>query len=1013
MSETLEDVRYQFTADFSELRDVAEKAMQVLDKYAAKFKKTDEASKATKSVKSFKDITKSLTSVTSNFRNTNRQVRNLGASVNVLTGGFRLLSHSIGAITAISLGRWLSDATKESIEYIENLNLFNVAMGESVDQGLKFIDTMSEVYGMDPSNLYRYAGYFYELTDAIGMTDEASANISLSLTKASNDIASLFNMPIETVVNNIASGMQGMSRSVRKYGMDIRAVTLQQTALNYGITEQVENMSEADRMALRYLTMMEQVKNATKQVVDESTSASGVMGDFARNIETPANQLRVFKEQVSQLGRAIGSFLIPMLSKLLPIINGVIMALRTVLTFLSALTGFNLSFGGASSGAAKTAKAIGGIGDAAEGASKAAKELKNTLAPFDELNLLQAPSEDTGSSGGSGGGLSGEFLNPELVKAIEKMSLSLDEIEMKANKIRDSLLKFFGFDYVEVFNPDTGEYEKKLQWFASQFETNLINKFPQWQKTITALFDNWTSIIDSFKNVFKSLGDVIDTVKSKVKEFIDSLHLDDLFSEKISNLSTKLDGLATWISEHKDQIADFVLTLGSLFVAFRLFQSVDKFLKPLIALGGRLAPVISSFLDIVAPILAVAASIALLYENSESFASAFQNFLSTIVSSISPAIEAVQTFVSRVWESFQILWTENLQPMVESIGNALAPILDTLSVLWETCSSIFQSIMDMLGNIWENTVAPILISLSNAITDLMILLKNLWEKAIGPILDQILKSLPDLFSSVVQPVIEHIIGIIGNLIEIIMALWNNLLFPLINWLVSTLGPVISTVVNSILTIVIQFFKDVGLIISSLLQMLHGVTEFLVGIFTNDWTRALQGLVTILKGILNVILGVVQLVANAAISLLNGVISVLWYDLQSFVNGMLSIINSVGRFIGLNINLNWGSPPPVIGYVSIPQVGMATGGVVTEPTNALIGEGHYDEAVIPLGNSPQMNDFADNIANKLSNTEQVTLLREQNRLLQKILEKSGDSVGIRDLTKTITRIQKQNAISGGF
>lgn len=42
--------------------------------------------------------------------------------------------------------------------------------------------------------------------------------------------------------------------------------------------------------------------------------------------------------------------------------------------------------------------------------------------------------------------------------------------------------------------------------------------------------------------------------------------------------------------------------------------------------------------------------------------------------------------------------------------------------------------------------------------------------------------------------------------------------------------------------------------------------------------------------------------------------------------------------------------------------MATGGVVTKPTFALIGEGKYNEAVLPLGNSPQMRNLKNDIAN---------------------------------------------------
>lgn len=1004
-----QEVRYSFTGDLGNLKDAVTKAMGFLDQYAAKFKKTDAASTMKKSKKSFEELRGSLNSLGTAFSKANKQSRNLGASVSVLSNGFKLLGRSIGAITAISLGKWLSDATNESIKYIENLNLFKVAMGESVDQGLEFVDKMSELYGMDPSNLYRYSGYFYELTDAIGMAEDASATLSLSMTKASNDIASLFNIDIETVVNNLASGMQGMSRSVRKYGMDIRAVTLQQTALAYGLTEQVENMSEADRMALRYLTMMNQVKDATSQVVDETVQASGIMGDFARNIETPANQLRIFKEQVSQLGRAIGNFLIPVLSKLLPIINGVIMAIRTVLTFLSALTGFNLSFGGASSGAANTAKSFNDMADAAGGASKAAKELKKTLAPFDELNLLQAPNEDSGG-GGAGGGTSDELLNPALVEAIQNMSLGLEDIEMKANKVRDSLLDFFGFDYVEVFNPDTGEYEKKLQWFADQFETNLINKFPQWSKTITALFDNWNSIIEGIKGLFRSLGEVLISTKDRVKEFIDSLNLDDSFSEGISGIADSLNSLSSWISAHKDQIADFILSITGIVLAFRAFRAINTFIKPLITLGTAIAPVIAQLVSFAAPILALVATIALLYTNSESFAVAFQNLFSTIVQSLTPIADSVAVLVQRIWESVQSLWLEHLQPMVASIGGALAPIIDTLSVLWEAVSTIIQSFMELLGNLWEQSVAPILAAASDAISKVMEVVQKLWTDIIGPILKNIMRSLPEVFDTVIRPVVENVMSVISGLIVLILEIWNHVLQPIVMWLINTLGPSISSVVNTVWNIVARLARDIAQIISNVLGALRGVITFLTGMFAGNWRQAWQGIVDIFKHIFNAVGSVVQTVLNGVISVINGVLSVIWAGLTAFINGILSTINRIGSFIGQSWNLQISADAPTIGYVNLPM--LATGGVVTGPTEALIGEGRYDEAVIPLGNSPQMNEFADKVAGKINTQEQVALLREQNQILRDLLKQTGNSVGIKDLTRAVTRIQKQEIRAGG-
>ena len=45
--------------------------------------------------------------------------------------------------------------------------------------------------------------------------------------------------------------------------------------------------------------------------------------------------------------------------------------------------------------------------------------------------------------------------------------------------------------------------------------------------------------------------------------------------------------------------------------------------------------------------------------------------------------------------------------------------------------------------------------------------------------------------------------------------------------------------------------------------------------------------------------------------------------------------------------------------------MATGGVVNAPTVALIGEGRYNEAVVPLGNSPQFSSMKESIADEVA------------------------------------------------
>lgn len=767
-------------------KDAHSSLSSLLDKLTAKFKKTsDTANEAANATKKQGDAAKKAAS----------QNKGLTAALGALSGGFgKVVKAGLAIIGGVKIGEWLSNATKQSINLVENLNLFSVAMGKSLDRGLQFVDAMQEIYGMDPSNIYRYAGYFYQLTDAIGMADEASASLSLSMTKAANDIASLFNQDIETVVNNLASGMQGMSRAVRKYGMDIRATTLQQTALAYGITEQVESMSEANRMALRYITMMNQVRNATQQVSKSTKDAGNTVGDFANNIETPANQLRIFKEQITQLGRAIGNFFVVPLGKALAYINGFIMALRMAINFIGSLLGIvqqDAQQITAGSDLDDTAKSISGIGSAAKDAKK---QMDQLVAPFDELNILQEQQAD--NSGSGGGGFGTDALDPNLLKALQDMELSLDNIQMKANKVRDAILEFLGFKV------DAG---KILGWDPQQF-------------------------LDNLKQVFSTLPQ--------------------------------------W----------------------------------------------------------------------------FQN----------------------LWAEIADIWTADVVPTLQSIVNFITPVIDTIKSLWGNVSTMLQATFDAAANVYQTVLRPVIDAIFESVQSLMDILTNLWTTVVGPILEYIGTGIQELWTDTILPILTLVLDIIGNLVEAVLGLWNNVIAPLINWLISTLGPVVTKVVQGVWTVVQAVFQSIGGVITGLLQALKGLTDFLAGVFTGNWTRAWKGIVNILIGLGNAMITAAESVVNAIITLVNDAIEYIYNAIVGLINSVLKALSGIASLLGLNLDLKVEAPPPQIPLLNIPRIPlMAKGGVVDSPTMAMIGEGQYDEAVVPLGDSPQMQDLVQQIADAVN------------------------------------------------
>lgn len=557
----------------------------ILSQVSSAFRRTSQS--ADDGDDSFENFSSKSAKLSSVLESLNRNTSKSAKHFNLLSSASRTLSNALRALVGINLGQWLSEAAKQSISFAENLNLFTVAMGDSLDVGNEFVAQMAEIYGMDPSNLMRYAGNFYQLADAIDMPDESAAKLSLSLLKATNDISSLFNVPIEQVFNDLSSGMQGMSRAVRKYGMDIRTTTLQQTALSLGITESVESMNEANRQGLRFITMMHQASNAS--------------GDFARTIESPANQLKIFKEQMAQLGRAVGNLFIGPLTIAIQYINGFVMALRMVISFIGSILGLVSSVtSGLSRSSESTSESINKIGSSAGGA---AKKIKAMLAPFDELNVMTQ--KDMG--GGGGGFDSSEILDPAIADAIANMELKLENLRMKAVEVRDSLLEFFGFTI------DDGAI---ISWDSSVFEANLINKFPQWSKTIQAAFDNWRGIVRGFQRVFEGLGAVVGAIWDRIVGFLSKFINDDSVSKFLENLSGKLDKFANFLENNSQDIADFLIGIAIMGATFKalidtllglvgITTKVAKFVEAIGALDDVLTILPAGASSLIAPVIAI------------------------------------------------------------------------------------------------------------------------------------------------------------------------------------------------------------------------------------------------------------------------------------------------------------------------------------------------------------------------------------------------------------------------
>lgn len=246
-------------------------------------------------------------------------------------------------------------------------------------------NTFSHNLGLDLTEVMNYNAAIAQITNSAGMLGETSIDSAKALTMLSADWASLANLDTADVMQNFQSAIVGQSRTVYKFGLDITSAGLAQTAMNHGITESIKNLSQQSKMQLRVLTMLEQSKVA--------------YSDLARTINQPANQLRMLQAGFKKLSLTIGSLFMPIVQKLYPYMNAMVMVLQDFAQWVAKLAGIKL---GDTDGSRKTPE-VPDYSDAADDTNKVAKNMDKTakktkkaadnLQGFDIVNKLQDNSD--------------------------------------------------------------------------------------------------------------------------------------------------------------------------------------------------------------------------------------------------------------------------------------------------------------------------------------------------------------------------------------------------------------------------------------------------------------------------------------------------------------------------------------------------------------------------------------------------------------------------------------------
>ena len=155
---------------------------------------------------------------------------------------------------------------KTAIAYVENLNLFMVALGKNTTSNRVLEGDERSLY-VDEAQLTRVQGIFYQISEALGLSSAKAYTLSENFTKLAYDLASFYNITIEDAVIKLQAGLVGETEPLRRIGIIITENNLAETARNLGIKKSIRNMTEMEKIQLRYVTALQQTRNAQETLL--------------------------------------------------------------------------------------------------------------------------------------------------------------------------------------------------------------------------------------------------------------------------------------------------------------------------------------------------------------------------------------------------------------------------------------------------------------------------------------------------------------------------------------------------------------------------------------------------------------------------------------------------------------------------------------------------------------------------------------------------------------------------
>lgn len=582
---------------------------------------------------------------------------------------------------------------------------------------------------------------------------------------------------------------------------------------------------------------------AINAIKDGFTNLAQYSSSTNNSISMLWGSLETLKNSLATAFAPILSVVAPILSKFIDMLSTAASYVSMFFSFLSGKSTYTKAIAVQKDYAGSLKDTASGAKDAADGTKEAAEAAEEYLSPLDDINKMDKQDSGSGSGGsGGGGGGAGGGSGPlfEEVPIDNKFASLLDSVLDKLKQIRDIFMDGF-WDGLGDYKPVLEELKKDLKSIGEHIKDIFTDKNVQEAvKRFATLF---------IYNMGKTVGSFV--------------------SIGLTIAANVVGGIESYLEENTDRIKKWLV---------RMFD-----------LGSEISIIVGN----------LSATIAEIFQQtfgSQTAQNITGNIIGIFTTAFGEIILLATSFAKDVMDAIATPIIENKDKIIEAINNTLKPIEE----ITQSIEDFVQKLADKLTELYDEHIGPFINDVGSGLSEIGGTLLDTYNQYIAPILDQWAQKFDEVLNGPVGDAIDHIIDEIGRLIDGLNWLWNNVLIPLIQWLIENVIPVLAPIVAWIGDTLLSIVASVTGMADSVLKQLDGIIQFLTGVFTGDWAKALSGILLYVEGFkqnINIIFNFIKnQILDPLSKWLDGVFKVDWVKdfgvIGDYMNAWLANIQNI-------------------------------------------------------------------------------------------------------------------------